>query len=148
MPIKKLIEQADTTLSEKLAERTDLTPSEAFDLPRAEVLTRLFDAMTIEELKALPEVASNEHAKKNRRDDLIAAARGEMVEAEREEAARKLAEQENQGAPSREDVDLLNLPPGVEVVMNGSEVEEVIITRWEMDSDTRRPVKRSERRRP
>lgn len=148
MPVKRLLDKADSTLAQELANRDDaLTPSAALDLPRPELEQRLLDSMTIEELRALPEVADHPAVRKNIRADVIAAARGELVEREREEAAAAAAERENKSAPTREEVERLDSPPTIDVVMgeDGSTIDQVVIRRWVLGDDGR-PVETEERR--
>lgn len=139
MAPKRLLDKADSTLATELSNRTDLTPSEALDLPREELEAKLLDAMPIEELRELPEVKANEHVRRNLRSDVISAARGELVEKEREEATRKAVEQENKRAPSEEDVHKLLTPPSVDVQYgeDGSTVEAVIVRQFVLGEDGR-----------
>lgn len=93
----RFIDQTDEDLAAQLTAATG-DPEAADGLERREVLGALLETMTITELKALPEVVENEYVKRNRRDDVIAAAMGEAVEAERETNARAAAKRENEAA--------------------------------------------------
>jgi hypothetical protein len=139
MPVRSIKDLADSTLAAKLADRTELTESEAYDLPREELIERVLESMTIDELKELPEVAKNENVRKNLRHDVLAAARGEMVEKEREKAARDRADEENRYAPSIEEVELINSPPTVEIIQGSrpGRVEAVRVQRWVLGDDSR-----------
>ncbi len=102
----RLIDMDDEDLQEMLVENDEkMEKEDAEKLDRDELVTAVLDSMTIEELKALPEVQENDYVKRNRRDDVIAAARGEAVEREREENARAAAERENEMAPDQEPED-------------------------------------------
>lgn len=79
---------------------SDVDPIDALEeLPVQEVVNLIIEALLDEELKALPEVAGNDRVR-DHREDWEAAARGEMVEVDREVAAREAAERENALAAS------------------------------------------------
>ena len=105
---------------------------------RGSLLRQVAESMSDDELSSLDEVKSNKHVR-DHREDWIAVALGEPTEAEREEAARKLADAENAAAPSADEVELLNAVPQIEPVLSedGSFVQAVKISRWVLGEDGR-----------
>jgi hypothetical protein len=98
-------------------------------------------SLTDAELKQLDDVIQNQLVRPMRAD-WIAAALGDMTELERERAAVKTSKDGNKAAPTSEDVDVLYRPVQVQVQMDpeGSFVENVTISKWELDPETNKPV--------
>lgn len=66
----------------------------------------------------------------------------EVPESARVKAAAKLVDAENEAAPSSEEVEALYRAPKIEPILgnDGSTVESIVISRWEVDPETSRPV--------
>lgn len=91
---------------------------------------KLVAALSDEELRAMPVVADHERRREHRAD-LEAAALGAPVEAEREEAARARASEENEVAPTLEDVQRLAAPPDAwDPRVAQAEDDPVAMARW------------------
>lgn len=114
---------------------------------REDLVEKVLLTHSIEDLKALPEVKKHKRVRLNKKQDVVDAALGRPTEQERENAARELAESENDAAPTAEEVQKLNAPPEVEITLDDvGLVEKVMIRRWVQGEDGR-PVRKEVRRR-
>lgn len=106
------------------------------DLTRRELVRLLIPVLTDAEINAFDEVRSNRLVRPYRAD-WEAAILGEPTEVERERAAVKRAKQENDVAPTADQVAKLYIAPAVIPVMDptGSFVDNVIVKKWVVNED-------------
>ena len=108
---------------------------------RHQLFLWLLDHLPIEAVASLDEIQSHPSVRKDVLSDITDALRGDMVEADREEAAAAQAQLENDTSPTREELDRLEAPPVLVPTFgaDGSTVESVMVTKW-IQGDDGRPV--------